>query len=358
MSPTIKDLARVLNLAPSTISMALNNNPKISKETRKKVQAIAKRMNYRPNIIARAMVRKKTNLIGLLITDVMSSFFPQVIEGIEEVVSEHFYSVLLCSPNLDPHREFEYLNLLKQKRVDSIIADPIVGKANVKIWSQFHSLKIPVVFILTRPPIENGIFVGVDNIKGGWLAGDHLVNMGRRVIAHLGGPKHLETSQHRKSGFIKALKDHNIEVHQSLIIEGDFNWESGYRGMKTLLERESNLDAVFCASDISAIGASYAIREAGLKVPDDIAIVGFDDLFIAAIAEVPLTTIAQPKYELGVIAGQKLLAMMDGKKVESEILEPKLRVRYSCGHKDKIPLREGIALDFDANFPLRRAQLG
>lgn len=348
MTVTIKDLARLLNIAPSTVSMALNNNPKINKDTKKKVNALAKKLNYRPNIIARAMVKKKTHLLGLLITDIMSSFFPQVIQGIEDVIAEHYYSALICSTNLSYKREKYYLNLLRQKRMDGVIIDALDGNQNKDMWEQYKESNLPTVFILTKPPIPDVIFVGVDNFKGGWLAGEHLIKSGRSVIAHLEGPIKLDISHQRRDGLIKALKDYNKEVYESLFVETEFNWKSGYQGMQTLLKRNPVPDAVFCASDITAIGASFAIREAGLRVPEDIAIVGFDDLFISAIAEVPLTTISQPKYELGKLAGSKLLALMEGKEVSSEILEPKLRIRCSCGSKEAIPLKGKILADLNA----------
>lgn len=338
MTLTIKDLARLLNLAPSTVSMALNNNPKINKETRKKVHELAKKLNYRPNLIARAMVRKKTQLVGLVITDIMSSFFPQVIQGIEDDISEHDYSAILCPTELEIEKENYYLNMLKQKRVDGIIADQIDTLENREIWNSIKEAKMPLVFMLTQPLLEKAIFVGVDNLRGGWLAGEHLIKAGRKRIAHLQGPQHLKISERRREGFINSLADHGLKLDKSYLVESQYTWQSGYNSMKELLKNKIIPDAVFCASDIIAIGASYAIREKGLKVPDDIAIVGFDDLFIAAIAEVPLTTIAQPKYELGKIAASKLLALMDGKKVKSEILEPKLIVRCSCGSKDSLPL--------------------
>lgn len=351
MTITIKDLAKLLNLAPSTVSMALNNNPKINKDTRKKISDLAKKLNYRPNIIARAMVRKKTHLVGVMITDIMSSFFPQVIQGIEDAISEQYYSALLCSTSIDYNKEKYYLNLLRQKRVDGILADPLEGKENTSTWKQIDETKIPLVNILNKPQTEHGVYVGVDNFKGGLLAGHHLIESGRKIIAHLEGPKNLEISRQRKYGLLKALNDNNIEVYEGLFIETpNFSWQAGYQGMSELLKRKPKPEAVFCSSDITAIGASFAIRESGLKVPDDIAIIGFDDLFISAIAEIPLTTIAQPKYDLGKIAGRKILALIEGKEVKSEILEPKLIVRCSCGGKNAIALEGRNLANLTSDF--------
>jgi DNA-binding LacI/PurR family transcriptional regulator len=331
MNVTIKDIARSLSIAPSTVSMALNNNPKISKRTRKRVQDYARKLHYKPNVVARAMVKKRTQLIGLIVTDIMSSFFPQIIQGIEDVIAQDYYSAILCATNHEPRREREYLTLLQQKRVDGIIAEPVETAKNKDFWVRIFDGRIPFVAILQRPPVEDGVYVGVDNFLGGRLATRHLISLGHSIVGHLAGPQNFTISRDRKRGFRTTMREHNLRVYESLIVETAFNWQSGYEGMKRLLAAEPRLTAVFAAGDIIAIGASYAIRESGLRVPEDIAIVGFDDLPLASIAEVPLTTVAQPKYELGELAAKKLCAWLRGEKVESEVLAPSLVVRDSCG---------------------------
>lgn len=330
---TIKDIARTLMVAPSTVSMALNDHPRISEKTKRRVKAIARKLRYRPNLIARAMVHKQTHLIGLIVTDIMSSFFPQIIQGIEDVISKRFYSAILCATNDEGRREREYLTLLAEKRVDGIIAEPVGGQTNLRLWRDVAARKIPLVAILRRLPADDTVYVGVDNFKGGYIATRHLIQQGHEIIGHLAGPKSLRISTDRCEGFMAALRDKGLGVYKRLIIAARFNWEAGYRAMREMLEQRPPPTAVFCASDIVAIGASYAIRESGLRVPADIALVGFDDLFFASIAEVPLTTIAQPKYELGVLAAKKLRVLMQGKATKSAVLEPRLVIRESCGER-------------------------
>lgn len=330
-SVTIKDIARVLAVAPSTVSMALNDHPRISQTTKRRVKAIARKLHYRPSLIARAMVRKQTHLIGLIVTDIMSSFFPQIIQGIEDVISKRFYSAILCATNDEARREREYLTLLREKRVDGIIAEPAGGPRNLRLWRELAARKIPLVAILRRLPADDMIYVGVDNFKGGYIAAQHLIQRGHEIIGHLAGPRSLQISTDRCEGFMAALQENGLGVHKQLIIAAKFNWEAGYRAMGEMLRRQPRPTAVFCASDIVAIGASYAIRESGLRVPGDIALVGFDDLFFASFAEVPLTTVAQPKYELGALAAKKLQALMQGKTTKSAVLEPRLVIRDSCG---------------------------
>jgi LacI family transcriptional regulator len=330
---TIKDIARALGLAPSTVSMALNDHPRISTKTKQRVKATARKLRYRPNLIARAMVRKQTHLIGLIVTDIMSSFFPQIIQGIEDIISKRFYSAILCATNDESRREREYLTLMREKRVDGIIAEPAHGQTNLRLWREVMTRKIPLVSILRRLPVDDTVYVGVDNFKGGYIATRHLIQQGHETIGHLAGPESLQVSADRCEGFMAALREKGLGVYEQLIIATRFNWEEGYRAMRQMLERKPRPTGVFCASDIVAIGASYAIRESGLRVPQDIALVGFDDLFFASIAEVPLTTVAQPKYELGVLAAKKLQAIMQGKTTKSAVLEPHLVIRNSCGER-------------------------
>ena len=347
---TIKDIAKALKVSPSTVSMALNDNPRVSEKTRKKVKDLARKLKYRPNIIARAMVQKKTHLIGLLISDIMSSFFPQIIQGIEDVVSDEYYSVILCTTNHDPSREQEYLKILREKRVDGIIAEPVETKKNQSLWKEIAESKIPLICILNDPPIKGLTRVKVDNVTGGILATEFLIRAGHKTIGHLAGPGNMQISKDRLKGFKKALSTHKIMCHESLIMETTFDWEDGYNNMRTMLQKKPRPSAVFCAGDIIAIGASYALRQSGFRVPEDIAVIGYDDLFLASIAEVPLTTVSQPKYHLGSLSARKLLGLIQGREIETEILQPTLTIRDSCGIKKNKSKFRATAANFKMNF--------
>ena len=348
---TIKDLAKLLKVSPSTVSMCLNDNPHVSERTKVRVKSLARKLHYHPSLIARAMVHKKTQLVGLIISDIMSSFFPQIIQGIEDVVSEEKYSVILCPTNGDPAREREYLTLLRDKRVDGIIADPVETRDNTELWQDIMDRKVPLVAILNEPPVENVCYIGVDNVKGGYLATEHLVKNGHKIIGHLAGPRRFHISQDRLKGFKMALAKNSLPSYENLILETTFDWEAGYNNMRILLQMSPRATAVFCAGDIIAIGASYALRQSGFRVPEDFAIIGFDDLFLASIAEVPLTTVAQPKYNLGALSARKLLTMISGGKANGEILQPFLTIRNSCGEKKrgKGP-EEATAADFQMQY--------
>jgi len=347
---TIKDIAKELNVSPSTVSMALNNNPRVSDKTKKKVKELAKKMHYHPNMIARAMVQKKTCMIGLIISDIMSSFFPQIIQGIEDVIGEECYSAIICPTNGNPSREREYMQVLREKRVDGIIAEPVESKDNTDLWEDLVVRQVPVISILNIPPVKGICHIGVDNEKGGYIATEHLIQGKHRIIGHLAGPNYFHISRDRLKGFKNALKKHDLPYYENLVLETTFDWEAGYNNMRIMLQHSPRPTAVFCAGDIIAIGASYALRQSGFEVPGDIAIVGYDDLFIASIAEIPLTTVAQPKYHLGSLAAANLLQLIDGNKVKSEIMQPNLTIRQSCGRKKIEPSRGATAANFSIQY--------
>ncbi len=329
---TIKDIARELGLATSTVSMALNDHPRISDSTKKRVRALAKKHHYRPNIIARAMVRKRTHLIGLIITDIMSSFYPQIIQGIEDVVSEEFYSVILCATENSPGREQHYLQLLREKRVDGLIADPVPGAHNEEAWRQLRQYSVPMVSILQKLECEDAPYVIVDNYRGGYIATQHLIRNGHKTIAHLAGPTKLEISKLRKRGFKDALAEAGLPLHRALVRSTKFNFEDGYKKTLELLKQATTPTAIFACSDIVAIGAIQALRRKNLRVPEDIAVIGFDDLFFASFSEIPLTSVSQPKYEIGVRAARKILKLIEGKPVKNETLKPTIVERQSTGY--------------------------
>lgn len=346
---TIKDLARELNVSPSTISMALNDNPRVSEKTRKKVKALALKRQYHPNLIARAMVQKKTNMLGLIISDIMSSFFPQIIQGIEDVISEESYSAFLCPTNGDPDRERFYMRMLRDKRVDGIIAEPVECDENKDIWKDIVQRKVPIISILNPAPVPGAPSVLVDNVLGGFMATEHLIKAGHKIIGHLAGPPQFHISRDRLKGFQNCLRKYGLKCKEEIVIETTFDWEAGYNNMRRMLQIKPRPTAVFCAGDIIAIGASYALRQAGFAVPEDIAVIGYDDLFLSSIAEVPLTTVSQPKYNLGEMAARKLLALISGKQIESDILQPTMTLRDSCGEKKKMK-RKATAADFKRNY--------
>lgn len=293
---TIKDVAELAGLSVTMVSRYLNNLKGVSKESQEKITAAIRELNYRPNGIARSLVLQKTHTIGIVVDDLCSPFIFELIEGLESGAEdfdrEEKYNVIFCNSNGDVQRKQRHIRFLTQGRVDGIV---IYGSLiqDDSIVSQLAATNFP--FILIENDI-GGIDVNkvlIDNTNGAYTATEHLIKLGHRCIAHIGGDLNLKITLDRMNGFVRALQDNNIPIDRSLIIFPDFSqqkskgytdkygnqsmfFESGYYEMKKLLTKGNHPDAVFFATDLSAFGAIKAINEAGLRVPEDISIVGFD----------------------------------------------------------------------------------
>ena len=333
---TIKDLAEEAGLAISTISMALNDHPKVKKATRDRIQKLARERNYVPNISARALSKSRTNLIGVLIPSVMDSFYPEIIQGIEDVLFETEIDSIVCHTRDDPEKEKTYFSRLMDKQLDGFIYEPPLENRLDEEITRLQRNQSPVVAILRVQLGFDIPYVIVDNVKGAKMATTHLLELGHKNIGFLAPPSHLRVAKTRLEGYKEALAEWGVPFNPDWVEESNFNWEAGMRSMRRLLSRTDKLTAVFATSDIMAVGASYAIKSMGLHIPGDFSLVGFDGLNFSAISEVPITTISQPRYEIGKKAAQKLLAMLKGEPVTSENIEPKLIVRASsCPPRNK-----------------------
>lgn len=335
MRVTIKHIARVAKVSHTTVSRVFYDDPRISKATKKRVLRIAKQMNYRPNIMARGLVKKQTYLIGLIVPDIMSSFFPEIIQGIEEIAAEKGYSIILSTSESDTDREMKYIESLLSKGVDGLIISPVYGSDVVEIDEIILRDKKPVVYIGSPIRGVKGLFVSVNDEKIGYIATKHLLQLGHRNIVHLAGNPHVLLSQHRLEGFRKALREFKIPPNGKRIILSGFSISAGAQAMEKVLQMKPRPTAIYAVCDSAAIGAMQTIRQANLSIPQDIALVGTDDLNIAELVEVPLTTVSQPKYQMGAIAAQKLIQKIAGKPVKDTILETKLIIRESCGAKTR-----------------------
>ncbi len=328
--PTIKDVAKNAGVSYATVSRALNNHPEINEETRKKIFKIAAEMGYQPNAIAQGLVKKETKTIGLLIPDITNPFFPEVARGVEDAANMEGYSVFLCNTNWSEEQEEKYLEVLMKKQVDGIIIGPSSERLS-HIKKVFHSGIKPTVFI-SRISYFNSTSILIDNINGARVAVEHLIDKGHRKIAFIGGLKDAFSNQDRLLGYKNALEINGIPINKDYILNGDFKRESGHYTTKKMLQLVPRPTAVFAANDLLALGAIQAIKEEGLTIPGDIAVVGFDDIGFAALPEIDLTTIAQPKYDMGKLAFLTLLDQMKGgdsvinKKI---LLNPELIVRGS-----------------------------
>ncbi|GAB4368584.1 MAG: LacI family DNA-binding transcriptional regulator [Spirochaetales bacterium] len=332
MDATIKDIARIVNVSYATVSRALNNKHGVNPETRKRILEEARRLNYRPNAIARGLVKRQTHSIGLLIPDITNPFYPEVARGVEDAAQEAGYSVFLCNTNWERDRELRYLDLLTSRRVDGLIIAP-VSETTEPLRKHFRA--VPAVYVGTTFVAEDESYVTIDNVKGGYLATELLIQEGRTPVAFIGSSEDSHTLKERLEGYKRALRDYGQPVDERYIRFGDFKRETGSRFIKNMVLEGVRPRGVFGENDLLAIGILQGAREIGLSVPEDLAVVGFDDIPLTSFPEISLTTIAQPKYEMGRYAVDILLRRIgrEGRGPfprQRLILEPKLVRRNSA----------------------------
>jgi len=327
--PTIYDVARLAGVSTATVSRALNGTGQIAPPTRAAIEAAVEQLGYRANTIARSLVTKSTQTIALLLPDIANPFYAALVSGIQQHALSHGYTMLLCTTEGDPEREEQYLSLLRAKQVDGALVDGL--RLPPDRIAKFVKDGFPIV-CLDRDVDSNSIpLVQVDNRLGGRLATEHLIGLGHSRIGHVTGAQVLGISEERLTGYKEALADAGISADPRFVVEGRFTEESGYEGARALLGVSPDVTAVFAANDLSALGVLNALAESGRRVPDDVSVVGFDDLRLSAFTSPPLTTIQQPAIEIAQRATELLLDLTRGKRVQRlrYLLEPKLIVRAS-----------------------------
>jgi LacI family transcriptional regulator len=330
---TIKDIARKANVSYATVSRALNNKRGVRESTRHRIVQLAAEMSYTPNALARGLVKKQTLTLGLIIPDITNPFYPKVARGIEDGATEEGFSIFLCNTNWEVEREVNYLRLLAEKRVDGIILAPI----DDEIEAVEHRLTgtIPVVYVSNAPHGTQHSFVVIDNVLGGFLATEHLIRAGHRRIGFVGSTEDSLTIEERLEGYRRALKKYGLPVEKKFIQMGEFKQESGYRIIRRLIAEGDYPRAIFAENDLLALGILQGAKASGLSVPENVAIVGFDDIPFASFPEVQLTTISQPTYEMGRKAAEVLLGQIGASSREPSnrsiqiYLKPRLMVRKS-----------------------------
>jgi len=332
MPTTLADIARALGVSKMTVSRAINNHPEISPETRARILDAAQRMNYRPNQYARALTTNRSYLLGVVVPDLMHSYFAEICRGIEMVAKPLGYQNLICSTDEDAaNEEDEILALLP--RTDGLVVASSALPNETKFYRRLARERAKLVLIDRQLEGLKCPMVTTDDVKVGLLATNHLIGLGHRRVGHLKGTA-ASTAQMRFEGYKQALLKNRIPFDASLVRECGFTEEDGYRSMKEWIASNHAPSAIFAANDPAAIGAMTAINEGGLRIPDDIAIVGGGNIHYGDMLRVPLTTVAWSTSEMGQTAARLLVAMVEGKKRPKEqhiIVEPELVVRESCG---------------------------
>ncbi len=326
----IQEVAKEAGVSPSTVSRALNGFPGISEKTRERIVEIARKLNYRPNYRGQILTTQSTKNIGLLITDIANPFFPELVMGAEEYASKSGYTVLLGNTSESEEKETNYLDFFSRGPVDGIIISASRVSNEHIIMLAEEGLPIVVINrILEHPKIS---YVSTDMEKGGYLATMHLLRLGHSKIAFINGPKHSEVSQRRLEGYKKALKEAGIDYNSDLISFNVPVSESGYKEAIKLLCTGEAPTAIFTYNDVMAFGVIKAAKELGIKIPEELSVVGFDDIFFSSFTDPPLTTIKQFKEELGRMAVELLFKLMDGER-ESLLIEPELIIRNTTSRR-------------------------
>jgi LacI family transcriptional regulator len=310
---TLSDIARDLKVSIVTVSKALRNQGRISDRTRNRVLKRAKELDYRPNLVARSLVTRRTYTIGLLLPDFTHPFFAEIAKAIAETVRPRGYHVIISYFEEDPALERIEADSLMSRRVDGLILASSQPPGRLDLFEPLRIRKLP--FVLIDRPISGiaASFVGVDNDAVGNLATTHLIAQGCRRIAHLRGPK-IGLATKRLNGYLAALRKNKLKAPPGYIVDAGFQDHTGYEAMKNLLKVTPVPDGVFCYNDPVAIGAMRAILEAGLNVPDDVAIVGAGNVHYSDALAVPLTTIDQKTREIGARAAELLLEQIELKR--------------------------------------------
>jgi LacI family transcriptional regulator, galactose operon repressor len=327
--PTIYDVARLAGVSTATVSRALNGTARIAPATQEAIAAAIEQLGFAPSTIARSLVTKSTQTIALLLPDITNPFYAALVSGIQQSALRRAHTMLLCTTEGNPEREEQYLNLLRAKSVDGALVDGLVLPSD-RI-ARFVRDGFPIVCLDRDIDSRSIPLVQVDNRLGGQLAARHLIDLGHTQIAHVAGARGMRISEDRLVGFRESHHAFDLRPNDLAIVDGNFTAEGGYEAVRKLLDLGVPFTAVFAANDLSAIGVVTALTQSGLRVPDDVSVVGFDDLRLAAYTSPPLTTVRQPATEIAQRATEILIDLTHGKKVREmrHLLAPKLVVRDS-----------------------------
>lgn len=336
MPPTLEEIAKLAGVSRSTVSRVINHHPSVRPEVRERVWAIIQETGYQPHAAARSLATRRTRVVGLIIPQAVTTlftdpFFPILIRGVADACNAHQYHLML---SLFSRREAKeagtlYHQILRGRYLDGVVVSS--APLDDPLFPYLLEDGIPFV-VVGRYPHERVNYVDVDNLNGARMAVEHLLRLGHERVATITGPLNMCAGQDRLEGYRQALISRGLPIDESLIAEGDFTEQGGRMAMQRLLPQRPT--ALFAASDMMAVGAIKVIRDAGLRIPDDIAVVGFDDIPLASMVDPPLTTVRQPIEQAGSMAVELLMSLLEnprGGTIHRVVLPTELIVRASCG---------------------------
>jgi LacI family transcriptional regulator len=337
MKITINDVARIANVSKASVSAVLNNKSTVSPKTRDKILKVIEKLNYRPNEVARSLSNRKTKSIGLVIKEIDNPYFARVMKGVFDFCCEMGYTVLLGSSELSPAQEFQNIETLTRQQVDGLIISPLqeVESGFAYLAGLIHD-KYPFVMLGSVKSYNTNI-VDIDNVSAAHKAVSYLIGLGHTEIAYFSGPTYSSHSQDRLQGYQQALIDHNLSIRKEYMVEVGSYISNGYQAGKTFFSSRSPFpSAVFCYNDLVAIGLINALLELGIKVPQQVSVIGFDDIDICESVKIPITTMRVPAHEIGRKASELVIKQIQNIKQsnnEKIMLETKLIERSSCMSK-------------------------
>lgn len=325
---TIKDVAALAGISYTTVSHVLNKTRPVSEEVRVKVEAAIKRLDYVPSAVARSLKAKTTATIGLLVPNSLNPYFAELARGIEDYCERNGYCVILCNSDDNPDKQRNYLRVLLEKRIDGLIVTSAGGDSGLA--QGLAGVRTPMVIVDRGLEGVDADLVRIDHHYGAYLATRHLLELGHRDIACIGGPANTSVAQMRLAGFRQALQEAGVEVPAARILESDFSSTGGYRAAAQLLESRPP-SAIFAANDMMGIGVLRAAAERNIRVPSELSVIGFDDILMSRYVYPALTTVGQSILQLGETAAELLLRRIAARElpVDQRIVTPNIVLRES-----------------------------
>lgn len=333
--PTIHDIARELKISASTVSRALNDNPRISLKTKEKIKAVADSLGYRPNTLASNLRNKKSNTIGIVVPLINRHFFSSVISGAEDVAFKAGYNVVISQSNDQAAKEIKIVQSMFSNRVDGLIISIAMQTNTFEHLKIFKKKNIPLVFFDRVIPEIITDKIVVDDFAGGFRVTQHLIDQGYKRIAHLAGTQNLMTYFDRKNGYIEALSKNGISYDESLVIVTSLTSEEGVTAVQQLMELPNPPDAIFCGNDTTALSVMIYLRDKGVRIPQDFGIVGFSNEPFSKVVSPSISTIAQPGFKMGQKAAELIIKEIETKERNPQtiVLPTELIVRESSSKK-------------------------
>jgi LacI family transcriptional regulator len=323
---TLDMVARMANVSPSTVSRILNGTARVSDDKRKAVEAAIAHYHYQPNAVARGLAQGRSLTIGVLTQDIESPFYGEALRGIEDVLAGTGFIPLFVSGHWNLKDEIERMSFMLARKVDGIIV--LTGRLSDQQLIDYAA-RVPIVVTGRKLEAKNIVSLRVDDYKGAYEATKHLIDCGHKKIAHIAGPRDHIDSLERLRGYKNALADAGLPFDANLVAQADFHEPSGVLAINQLLESRQSFTAVFASNDQTAVGARLALYRRNIRVPEDVSLVGFDDLPGSVYTIPPLTTVRQPVYELGEVAAKAMLNLIEGRPVSTELPSVELIVRES-----------------------------